>query len=74
MMFTGKVCRLFISGTTVLSLGLALASASLMTGCTDSDKSGGQIEQKVDPAQKAKDSMEHYLKNDMKKAKQNPRR
>ncbi len=74
MMRSGKLCRCFVSGTTILSFGLALGSAGLITGCGDSDKSAGEIEKPVDPAQKAKDSMDYYKKNSMTKAKQSPRR
>ena len=69
MMFSGKVCRRFVSGTTVLGFGLALASVGAISGCSDSDKSAGQVENPVDPAQKAKDSMDFYKKSQIPKSK-----
>jgi hypothetical protein len=75
MRFSGKVCRLFVSGTTILSFGLALASASVITGCADSDKSAGQVENAVNPAEKAQDSMKFYKGSDVqKKIKQGAKR
>jgi len=74
MRLSGKVCRLFVSGTTVLGFGLALGSAGLITGCGDSDKSAGQVENAVDPTQKAKDSMQHFKDDVSKKAKKGPNR
>jgi hypothetical protein len=74
MRFSGKLCRLFVSSTTVLSFGLALTSASLITGCGDSDKSAGQVDNPVDPAEKAKDSMQHFKDSMQKKAKQGAKR
>jgi hypothetical protein len=74
MRLCGKVCRFFVSGTTILSFGLALGSAALISGCGDSDKSAGQVENTVDPAKKAKDSMDFYKNDSMKKAKQGSRK
>jgi hypothetical protein len=69
MSLSGKILRLFVSGTTVLGFGLALGSVSLITGC-DSEKSGGQIENAEKPADKSKESMDYYMKTQMKKSKQ----
>ena len=74
MMHSGKLCRRFVSGSTLLGCALVFGSAGLITGCGDSDKSGGQVETTVDPAKKAKDSMDLYTKNSMPKAKKAPNR
>ena len=74
MMRFGNVCRRFVSGTTVLGFGLVLGSAGMITGCGDSDKSAGQVENAVNPTKKAQDSMQHFQKTELKKSKEGVRR
>jgi hypothetical protein len=47
----------------LVGLGLALTSASLLAGCGSADKSEGQVENPVDPTktQSGMDSMKGYM-------------
>jgi hypothetical protein len=54
-----------ISGISLLSFGMALASPFLFSGCGD-EKGAGRVENPEDPAQKAKDSMSFYRQQNLK--------
>jgi len=55
--------RFLRSGISLVGLGLALTSASLLAGCGGSDKEEGQIENPVDPTKTPSgiDSMKGYM-------------
>jgi hypothetical protein len=59
--------RHFISVISLLGFGLSLCSVGLIVGCDDGKSGTIQIEKAEDPAQKAKDSMDYYRNNKMKK-------
>jgi len=51
--------RLFVSGISLLGFGVSLVSVGLIAGCDDGKSKMTQIEN-VNPAEKAKDSMNYY--------------
>jgi hypothetical protein len=55
--------QFLVSGVSFAGMGLALISASLLSGCGNDDKGAGQVETPVDPTktQSGMDSMKAYL-------------
>jgi hypothetical protein len=48
------------SGISLLGFGTALTAPVLFSGCGEDKGQIGQVENPVDPTQKAKDSMQYY--------------
>ena len=59
--------RPFVSGISLLGFGLSLGSIGLIGGCDGGKSTMTQVENAENPAEKAKDSMNFYKTEKMKK-------
>jgi hypothetical protein len=60
--------RSFVSGLSLVAFGLSIGSVGLIAGCGDEKGNMTQVENPENPADKAKDSMNFYKNDQMKKA------
>ena len=68
MTLVGRGARSFVSGISLLGFGLSLGSVALISGCDDGKSNMTQVENTESPAEKAKDSMNFYKTEKLKKA------